>query len=565
LLFVLTFSVYISHTNTFETADTIPARLIPILLLTQGDLRFDRYLQVFDEKYPHLKGDMYFLRHVSDRYISGFPVTPGLLLTPFYTPFVLYKQRLKPTPDQWMKFADGAERIAAASIASAGIVVLYFVLVELGAGLAVAALLALIDAFATNAFVTFSQQLWQHGFTVLFMLLSLFLSMRFSKGGNRWRFLLVGAFAGLAVACRPTSIVFLCALCAWLLLQKRDSLLPLAAGAVAALAPIIAYNHTVYGNVFGGYSVYLGTARYALSKASVLAALLVSPGRGLFFYFPLGILSLWGLYFAFRKFDKQRFLYGFLAVFCVGQLVLIWWFRWNNDWFGGHCWGPRYLSETQFALVILLVPLLQHYANLAVTALIGLLAIISVGLQTLGVYVRNDWNALPVDINVLPARAWSLADSPISRALPARLWIARKYIEIPLDPVRISAAEPVKEESIEGRTVISVNAPSEIALKLDKGTRTVRGFFGIVPGAYSDGGRTDGVEFLVEFVDNRSIRTTLFRRYLQPLTVPSDRGMQQFSVSLAGGPGEIDLLARCGPQDNHSWDWAYWSEVKLDR
>jgi hypothetical protein len=296
----------------------------------------------------------------------------------------------------------------------------------------------------------------------------------------------------------------------------------------------------------------------------VLAALLFSPGRGLFFYFPLGLLSCFGLFVALQRKHGYRLFYGLLALFCVGQIGLIWLLRWNNDWFGGHCWGPRYLSEIEFALVILLLPLLEQYASWWMTGAISVLAAISISMQAVGVYVRNDWNALPVDINVLPARAWSVEDSPLTRALAGKLPFARKYTVLPEDPLRISAGEPAREMSVDGTTGIFVHAPSEIALRADAGVHSITGGFGIVPGAYTEG-MTDGVEFFIDFVDQRGARSTLLRRYLRPLADLNDRGTQHFSVNIPDSPGEIDLLARSGPDDNRAWDWAYWAEIKLGR
>jgi hypothetical protein len=563
ILFVSSFVVYTCHENTFETADTAPTRLIPILLLTQGNLRFDAYLPVFEAKYPHLKGDMYFLRQVSGHYISGFPVTPGVLLTPFYAPFVAYYHQGHPTPERWMEFADSAERIAAACIASLGALLLYYVLLELGASVGVATLLAAVYAFGTNAFVTFSQQLWQHGFTVLFILSALLVALPRRRKENRWMYVACGIATGLAVACRPTSIVFVGAFGLWMLIERPRGIVYFAVGIAAILTPIVAYNYSVYRNIFGGYSVYLSTAPHALGRGSVLAALLFSPGRGLFVYFPLGLLSCLGFYLALTRRNTQSFFYWLLVLFCVGQTALIWWLRWNNDWFGGHCWGPRYLSEIEFALVIALLPLVQAYSGMWVTAFVTVLAILSISMQAIGVYVRNDWNALPADINVFPARTWSVKDSPISRAIGHKLPFARTYISLPENPLRLNAGEPAREMDVDGTTVLFVHAPSEIALRTDTSAHSVSGRFGIVPGAYSEGGMTDGVEFFVDFVDQRGRRSTLFRRYLRPVTNPKDRGLQDFSVRIPDAPGEIDLLARSGPEDNRAWDWAYWGDVKL--
>jgi hypothetical protein len=107
------------------------------------------------------------------------------------------------------------------------------------------------------------------------------------------------------------------------------------------------------------------------------------------------------------------------------------------------------------------------------------------------------------------------------------------------------------------------HAPSQIIFEIPKDARIVEGQFGLALGAY-EVGRTDGVEFSVEMIDSEQHGNVLFRRYLQPINQPQDRGTHSFSLSLPESvSGQIVLQATVGTQGDAAWDWAYWTDVRF--
>jgi hypothetical protein len=82
--------------------------------------------------------------------------------------------------------------------------------------------------------------------------------------------------------------------------------------------------------------------------------------------------------------------------------------------------------------------------------------------------------------------------------------------------------------------------------------------FGILPGAYIDGNKTDGVEFTYLVRRPDGVTETIFHRLLDPLNRPEDRGLQNVAVSLPVLPAGSTLVFRAdpGPHQNLSWDWA---------
>ncbi|RME67519.1 MAG: hypothetical protein D6781_13020, partial [Verrucomicrobia bacterium] len=78
---------------------------------------------------------------------------------------------------------------------------------------------------------------------------------------------------------------------------------------------------------------------------------------------------------------------------------------------------------------------------------------------------------------------------------------------------------------------VEVHAPGEISFEAE-GARFVSGNFRIREGAYTGEGKTDGAEFVIEAVRADGTSDVVFYRFLQPLSHPEDRGMQDFLVEL---------------------------------
>jgi hypothetical protein len=130
-------------------------------------------------------------------------------------------------------------------------------------------------------------------------------------------------------------------------------------------------------------------------------------------------------------------------------------------------------------------------------------------------------------------------------------------------PVSFQAATAPTEEAIDGRPVMVLHAPSEMAFDVPGGTHEIAGDFGYLPGAYSNGGNTDGAEFFVEAEVNGQ-RQILFDRLLDPVHSALDRGLQNFHAPLPSpAPSRLYLRISPGPHNNNSWDWTAWTGIVI--
>ena len=95
--------------------------------------------------------------------------------------------------------------------------------------------------------------------------------------------------------------------------------------------------------------------------------------------------------------------------------------------------------------------------------------------------------------------------------------------------------------------------------------RRIRGSFGIAAGAYDRPGKTDGVDFSIEFLGLDGSRRILLHRYLNPGVEAADRAVQEFDLTLPGATdGRLLLRTFNPPWRSGTWDWAFWQNVIIE-
>jgi hypothetical protein len=90
--------------------------------------------------------------------------------------------------------------------------------------------------------------------------------------------------------------------------------------------------------------------------------------------------------------------------------------------------------------------------------------------------------------------------------------------------------------------------------------------YGLRPEAVASG-KTDGVVFIVETKSPTGTITEAFRRRLDPVANPADRGPQSARVILPLAPPGSRLLLRTdpGPHDDRGFDWSYVTGMQFVR
>lgn len=123
------------------------------------------------------------------------------------------------------------------------------------------------------------------------------------------------------------------------------------------------------------------------------------------------------------------------------------------------------------------------------------------------------------------------------------------------------AKTEVSRTEIDDREVVVMHAPSRMVFDF-AGGNTLSGVHGYVPGAYLDGGETDGAMFRVRWIDGEDSRD-LYQRKLMPFTAEDDQGMHDFSIDVSGLPATGQLWFDVSINGNPAWDWTTWGEIQV--
>lgn len=118
----------------------------------------------------------------------------------------------------------------------------------------------------------------------------------------------------------------------------------------------------------------------------------------------------------------------------------------------------------------------------------------------------------------------------------------------------------------EGREYFMLHAPGTLEFALGGTESTLRFAGGLLPGAYTGGGASDGVTFNVDVQEPGGPVRRIFSRHLNPRDQADDRGTCVISVPLPRVPAGTRLLLATapGPSGNAAWDWSYVERLRLE-
>jgi len=395
LVFVGSLAVYLANGHSIPSGDTVPARLLPLSILREGNLDLDEFPFLYETGRP------YYLQHVRGHYVSSYPVGAGVAAVPFFLPLALTGV------DPQSMAVVAVEKLAAAVMVALSAAVVFLVVARLVSRRA-ALWLAIAYALGTSSFSQSSQALWQHGPAQLAIALGIYGTLR-ARADARW-LALVGLSLGFAIVCRPSDALIVAPIAAHVLIEqrrRRGSPLPFLATMAVPLAFQAAYGAVYFGDPARLQWSLTDTAQWSTPLFTGLAGLLVSPSRGLLVYSPFVVFSLAGGLLAWRRGGEPLLRWLGLAV--VASLLLD--ARWAF-WWGGTCYGPRLLADLSPVLVVLVTPLAPRLErDKCLTALFAVLLAWSIGMHAIGAFCTDlGWNDRR-EIDVHPEGLWSWSDN----------------------------------------------------------------------------------------------------------------------------------------------------------
>jgi hypothetical protein len=415
--FLLPFAVFVGDGRYLGSGDTSPAELLPIAILEHGALDFDAFARA-GEPLP------YWFRVKHGHVVSDYPVLPGLMNVPVFAAakaagVPLYRNRFR------------LSLVTSGALAAASVLFLFLALRRLARSDGAALGFALLYAFGTEVWSVAAKGLFQHGPSLFFLTLAVWL-----LPGATPRAAAVAALSlGFAAAIRPTNALIAAPLAFWALATRRRGRAAFLALAALPVALVSLHAATAWGDPFT-LARTLVPASFSGNAAGGLAGLLVSPARGLFVFSPFLLFAIPAGVAAWRR---DGALFDRCSTVAI-VLTLAVFARWRV-WWGGHSFGYRILIELVPLLVLLIAGRWREIARRRWgTTLFAVLAAASVFVQLLGArFYPSGFNE---DIDREPERLWQIRGSELPR-LTARLFGLPSAAAAPaVPPPRVAAPRP---------------------------------------------------------------------------------------------------------------------------
>jgi hypothetical protein len=414
LLLSCAFLVYNANFQRIASGDTLGSSLVPFSLLLDGSVAADRFYPYVVENLPqHARA--FHLAH--GHAYSGYSVATPLLVTPLYIPAALAAGAQQWDPGRIFALSVVMEKLAASLVAALSVMLFYCLALKLTTPFW-SLWAAIAYALGTSTWSISSQALWQHGPSELAVIGGLCCLAHWDSAlDDSNSLLMAGLCCAIAIAVRPSNTLFLAAACVAVVAHPRGRArcAYLLAAPAIAVPMIAAYNWRVFGRLTGGYGF-----EYSGRFWQGLTGILASPSRGLFLYTPLAVFSVFGAVKWIRSgHDRTSPVQVTTLLYAVSSVVLV---SFWPIWWGGHCYGPRLLTDIAPCILILALPVMEQASRSALIRLLfGAVLTASVVIQAVGAfcYPQSLWDERPVSIAEDMSRLWDWKDSPIVRSIGA--------------------------------------------------------------------------------------------------------------------------------------------------
>jgi len=226
-----------------------------------------------------------------------------------------------------------------------------------------------------------------HAVGTFFAFLSFYLlfKAKHEKINEKKYFILAGLSSGFAIVCEYSTILIALAMVIFVSsLKKKKELCLFVLSCVVGISPFLLYNYIISGNPFiptisyDDPSIFPPTPVLLSPNFYIFLRLLIFPYNGLFFYYPVFILSIIGLFLMYKQHSLEAILISFLL---ISFLVLLSMYR---DVFGSVSFGIRYLLPIIPFLMLPLIHVIKKI-NIKVVLILTLVSIFVnfMGLQNL--------------------------------------------------------------------------------------------------------------------------------------------------------------------------------------
>jgi len=409
--------VWCTHflSKTVTVTDSVWVLPLSMSIISEHNTNLDEYKGLLEAK------NYYGTENINGHYYYMLPVGTSVLVSPilkvidYCCKHILYMDLNQTIA---AGYGNGIELFIASLLVALTSVIIFLIAFEISKSRWQSLVAVFIFAFCTSAWSIASRALWSHTSSMLMLSIAL-LSLIRAKNNAKWLFV-----AGLAVAyayvVRPTNSLSVIFFSLFVLIEHRKNMLWFGAGALLIFLPFIAYNYHIYHNLLSSYylpkQLKVGENNYL---ANALMANLISPARGLFFFSPILIFSLAGIFTLIRnrRFSKLHFSVLLIIIFHYYIISSI------STPFAGWSFGPRYFCDMIPYFIYFLIFFIQFLSGLNPGKLKSGIITVFVLFMGCSFFIHYKgathpatfmWNAEP-NIDDHPERVWDWTDLQFMR------------------------------------------------------------------------------------------------------------------------------------------------------
>lgn len=397
--------IVLTETKVFNQTDSLWSIYTTISLVEEGNLNLDEFAELFPKAFQAN------LIQSNGHTYNYYPYGISLLAAPhIWIQKEWYSWKGKNLRDKIISSSSiNLEKSISSSLLALSACIFFLLSLRLTASASKAVLIVFLFSFCTLVFSTISRGLWQHSGSILLLSLTLFLIVI-----KKTNLLVLSALPlYFTYVIRPTNVLPIFFLSLIVIYQLRKKSIYFIGLGLLVFGVFFYVNEIVFGKMVHPY--------YDFRKVSgsntfyeALAGNLFSPGRGLFVYSPIFLFSFYGIYLK-QKYESLTGLdYALFSIITLHWILV----SRNLNWWGGHSYGYRLLSDMIPFLVYYLIFLLKYINEKSFLFGIFLLSffisfcINFKGAQYMETYL---WNLTPNNIDINPGRNWDWKDAPFLR------------------------------------------------------------------------------------------------------------------------------------------------------
>lgn len=404
-----------------QVSDSNYSMMVSQALIEHGTFRLDEYKieknEPFSKPGVGQTGYPYQLEVRGEKLYYFFPNGSSVLSAPFVA--VLNQLGLSAVS------ADGSynltgeikiEKVMAAFLMSVAACVFYLTS-RVTLNKSFSAVIALAGAFATPVLSTASRAMWAHTWLLLLLSIVVFMLWRGIREKKAPNPFLLATIVAWMYFVRPTASVSIVAVSGIVFVFFRPIFVAYAFAGLMWFSGFLVYSQYNYDSFLPAY--YAASRIGSGTVWSALLGNLVSPGRGLFVYSPF-IVSVFFVLILFRDYVSEKSVV-FWAIFAI----IVHWLVVSSfpHWWGGHSYGPRFMTDIVPWLILLAIVATQAVVdsdaggaqvrsfvfNIKFQSVVALvLVVIGCFLNVRGAYSHDTalWNVRPDNIDQNSERVW---------------------------------------------------------------------------------------------------------------------------------------------------------------